>query len=274
MSPLKSLSTRPSHDTSPCSSRAFATAAATPGPTRDLTQLVRLLLSRHEIIRRAETLRYAENIVDAYLALGDLDAARGLVGEGISKSKPYEIVDALVLAGRVEDARHLFDEVEPLASAPTYQMRYDELAPWAERVHQFRQPDQIAAALARLIKPLRDNEYGRREADELGRSLRFDIGRAAISDSPDTDIDEVMKRLEIAPEDRPYLCLSAASAAWRKNEPGVRCCAPQGGRRHARSGQDLSRVAPQGSDPRFSAGRYRSLEAPLRGTHAAVNGGY
>jgi hypothetical protein len=186
--------------------------------TLDTGQLIRLLLSRHEIGMRAEALRYSSNLVDAYLTFGDLDTARALIDEGITTEKAFDILDAFTEAGRIDDARRLFDELEPLAEAGTNYASYNDLEPWARRAFRFRQADQLRAELKRLEQPRGANEWHKQEAKDLVDRLRFDISISTVDETPAADIDTVAKELELPDRYASYLKLRAALSAFRDND--------------------------------------------------------
>ncbi len=122
---------------------------------RDVAGLVGLFFSRHEIDRRAEVLVNAASIVDAHLALEDTGSAIAALRENRTSTKRYEIVDALVNAGHIDDARREFDKTEPLGKLFGTDVvaagdAAEELFAWARRVHRFRDPDQILLAIGRL----------------------------------------------------------------------------------------------------------------------------
>jgi hypothetical protein len=132
---------------------AFEAVAA----TKAAKPLVELILARHEIEMRTEALG-VDRLVDAYISLGELDRAVGLVntpGVHLSAGKAYEVVEALLAEDRVEDARRLFEEHEPLSKllgAETIDRYADQnaLMEWAERVALFRAPADILTSIGRL----------------------------------------------------------------------------------------------------------------------------
>jgi hypothetical protein len=180
----------------------------------DLPSLVRLLLARHEISRRAEALYNAENIIGAYIALGDLDVAQSFVGEYAASARAYEVVDALVTRGRIEEARRLFERVEPLSRSTDYSIQEDNLREWAGRVHLFREADQICRIIPNLTRPRTDNSFENERLDRLRWDLKFEVARAAITAAPDADIALILEKLDLGLDASRYLQLEAASAAY------------------------------------------------------------
>jgi len=181
---------------------------------RDAVTIFRLLLARDEIQRRATALGYAPRVVDALLAIGDLDHAQAHAEA--NEGGGYKVVDALLNAGLIERARALFDQIEPLArllggSTNDYQEE-GKLTEWAKRVFQFREPDQISEALDRISKSDRAR-HGSQGDSSIGESLRFAIARAALAAQPSGDIDEVMRQLKIDDSAIPYFCIEKAARA-------------------------------------------------------------
>jgi hypothetical protein len=189
---------------------------------RDHVGLVGLLLSRHEIDRRSDALGNCGAIVDAYLALGDLDAALASLEDGGPATKPYEVIDALIRSGRIEDARREFEMIEPigklLGTEPIGVVQHDnELFTWAGRVHHFREPDQILEAIERLTDDDRENPFRKREIKSLRASLRSSVALAVVTTDPRADVDQVMRDLKVEETARPYLL---SSAAWSAHHEG------------------------------------------------------
>lgn len=197
-------------------------AAKSAGNSEDI---FRLLISRDEVERRSGVLEGAGSLVDAYLALGDLDAAMALIERGSEGGKAYELVDALLAAGEIQAARDLFDSVEPVAKllgAEFIQsLGRDGLSDWASRVFHFREPDQILDAIERLsIRSFHDGEdKGQDEA--FHARLRFEVARAAVLERPAVDIGQLVTSLKVREADVPYLQLEAEIAAHNAGMPEI-----------------------------------------------------
>ena len=119
----------------------------------DQTKLVDLILSRHELNRREGAL-FQHELVDAYIELGDLDAASGLV-QGQDRQfrneeiKAFDVVDALIANGETIAARNLFEANEPVAkilgTEPIDTFQQDqEMLSWARRALIFRSPARFS----------------------------------------------------------------------------------------------------------------------------------
>ncbi len=192
---------------------AFAAAKE----TGDATLVFRLLLASDEISRRATVLKYAAGLVDAMLAIGDIDGAQAFAeahgGGG------YKVIDALLRAGDVDRARTLFDRIEPLGqllAGRSNDLNYqeDELREWAERVFHFREADQIDEAIQRLSAPETSAGWAGDNVASLGESLRFEVARAAMGACPDYDPSVVAHQLKVDDAYLPYLFIEAGLRAY------------------------------------------------------------
>lgn len=181
--------------------------------TGDATALFRLLLARDEIERRATALSYAQNVVDAMLALGDLEAAE-TYAESTGRDQ-YKIVDALLHDGQVDRARVLFDRLDPLYTlsfASADQTNESQWNEWARRVHHFRESDQIEEALSWVRQQSRSRRVGE-EATSLAETLRFEIGLAVARSSSPSEIDSALQALNVIQGEMPYFLIEAAGHA-------------------------------------------------------------
>jgi tetratricopeptide (TPR) repeat protein len=190
---------------------------------RDHVGLVGLLLSRHEIDRRADVLGNCGAIADAHLALGDLGAALAVLEEGGAAIKHYEVIDALLRSGRMEDARREFEMIEPLGkllgTEPVAFVRHEnELFAWAGRVHHFREPDQILEAIERLTDDDRGNPFRESEIRSLRANLRHSVALAVVTTNPRADLDQVVRDLKIDDAVQPYLLSGAAWSAYHEGD--------------------------------------------------------
>lgn len=182
----------------------------------DATDVFRLLLARDEIDRRSTALGYAPGVVDALLAIGDIDAAQAYAQA--NGSGGYKIVDALLKVGEVDRARDLFDRIEPLAQLVGNKTNdrdfQDDLHQWAERVFFFRGSDQINDAIEHLSEP----GEGRTSHDDvsLSASLRFAAARAAMVEQPTSDPYAVARQLKVDDAYLPYLLIGAGLRAHQQ----------------------------------------------------------
>ena len=115
------------------------------------------MLAQDEVQRRDAVMESATTLIDAYLALGDIDAARGVLDDSFEEGKQWLVVDALLKDGRVDDARRLFEEHRPFqGSDDQFQMGIvgefeDRLEAWSRRAILFLDAEQIKAELAQVV---------------------------------------------------------------------------------------------------------------------------
>lgn len=171
---------------------AFASARQCYDPLK----VFQLLLIQDEMDRRWSAYEYASAIVEALLAVGDLDGAVAFVDH--FPDQGYDVVDALLEVGDIPGARALFDQLEPLQQLQTamskgYSSDASELFEWAQRAVHFRDRDQIFRAIDRLTKVDREqgSDVGEEDADQLAQELRSEVAKAVIMGQEDADIAEV-----------------------------------------------------------------------------------
>lgn len=194
---------------------------------RDAPKLVQLLLSRHEIEMRSGALG-VDKLIDAYISIGSLDAAIGLLANGdahLSSDKAYDVVDALLASGRTAEARALFEAHQPLekllGSKPLDGTTSDhDLYDWAERALVFYAPDVLLTSIDRLTYDQR-RDFGHFDIDQFRDNLRFVAARSTVRANPNTDIDALIASLKVHPDARPQLVLTAAITALDDNLPEV-----------------------------------------------------
>lgn len=178
----------------------------------DTSAVFRLLLARDEIVRRSSAIEYAPAIVDALLALGDVDGVRTMAEGQIGDH--YKAIDALLAADEIESAKALFNEIDPFAQDSQSSPSHSELADWAQRVFHFRDLEQIEMCLAKLTAT--DDEYGP-DIDDIA-SLRCNIARSAMLADPDSDPSLVAKQLGVNDTELPYLLIDAGLRAYERRE--------------------------------------------------------
>ncbi|MGJ5049575.1 ATP-binding protein [Bradyrhizobium oligotrophicum] len=187
--------------------------------TRNAEKLFELILVRHEIETRSSSIA-VDALLDAYIAIGDLEKARGLVdAANLTIAAPFGLVDAYLAAGRIDDARDLFEELEPTnklygAEAIDSFRLDDDLQEWAERALVFRKPHQVIAALERLRLPDRP-AMGERSLDEIRNHLKF-IAACNASDGGSLDsfrstLDSLLVPTAMEPALRIYAAEQAAA---------------------------------------------------------------
>ncbi|MEG3146747.1 ATP-binding protein [Sphingomonas sp. RT2P30] len=188
------------------------------------TDIFRLLLTRDEIDRRAMALGYAQGVVSAMLAVGDIDGAQAFA-ESHGKDG-YEVVDALLQAGHVERARELFDRIEPLVQLLGGKAEDDvrellnELHEWAGRVSYFRDGAQIGEAVDRLalLKPDWPEE---RHEGSYAQDLRLMIAQAVMTRRPTSELSAVATLLKVDSGDIPTLMVAACLSDAADRDPAL-----------------------------------------------------
>jgi hypothetical protein len=157
--------------------------------------------------------------------LGDLRAALGLLNsEGITLAvgKGYTLVDAFLDAGDPQEARKLFDDLEPIdkllgSVPPNLHQDGDELEEWAERALVFREPSHVLASLARLRHI--EDDFGRGVDIESYRTrLKLHAARGELMRSAALAPESVARKLEIGPKYSGYLLYVAAESAFRADD--------------------------------------------------------
>lgn len=191
----------------------------------DPVKLFDLMLAHDEIGRRSTIVESAGSVLDAQLAIGDLDAAHGTLQERYEEGKQWTVVDALLEAGRAERAREIFEDQNPFdfmtMRAPPYRgSNASEAFPWAQRAIVFLDDEQIERRLSSSLAAMAlDDEYGTAsdvddptddEASDAAAAIRFQIARACIQADPTLDVDAIQTRWDVSPDRPPMLQLEAA----------------------------------------------------------------
>ncbi|WP_087647677.1 hypothetical protein [Caballeronia choica] len=180
----------------------------------DPADVFRLLLAQDEIGRRADALEYAPGVVDAMLAIGDIDCAQAFAEA--NGCGGYKIVDALLRAGDVDRARAWFDRIEPLErlwgnQSNGIHSQETELREWAQRVFHFREVDQINDAIERLSNPAQARTPSHDGVQ--GDSLRLAVACAAARAQPAVDLHALASQLKVRETEMPYLLIEAGLRA-------------------------------------------------------------
>ena len=198
---------------------AFAAA----GRVGNATDLFRLLLVRDEIERRSRAMEYAPSLVAAYLAIGDLGAARTYAE--VHNTGGFEIVDALLAKGDIEGARRLFDRIEPTTTpsgkqAHSPDAHQDQVEAWAARVHHFRDTDQIHEAIDRFAAEAKIDSWREFSRDDFAANLRWTVAHSAISiASADADAVAIARALAVEEIHIADLLVAAGDRALALGEP-------------------------------------------------------
>lgn len=192
---------------------AFAACAE----TRNAEKLFELILVRHEIETRSSSIA-VDALLDAYIAIGDLERAKALVDAvNLTVPAPFRLVDAYLAGGRIDDARALFEELEPankLYGAETVDdfRLDDDLLEWAERALVFREPRHLLAALDRLR--LREAvAIGEPSLDEIRDRLRFIAACHASENGSVASFQSTIESLLVPESMQSALRLNAAEQA-------------------------------------------------------------
>lgn len=179
-----------------------------------------LILASHELNMRAEAL--GDDVLSAYIWLGDLRAARGILraaDANLTPGKGFELVEALLANGEVEEARELFEALEPinkLLGSEEIQMRLDGdgLEQWAEQALAFREPKQILASLNRLRAP--HNPFGTEEDFAMRKAtMKVFAARGQLNRNPDLSPLDLISSLEIGKLDESIVFYLAAKSAYQ-----------------------------------------------------------
>ncbi|MBM5570725.1 MULTISPECIES: hypothetical protein [Deefgea] len=193
--------------------------------TLDATTFARLLLCRDELGRRESTLEYADQLLLAMLAVGDINAATSFVQD--FPSQGYEVVDALLARGDFERAKELFERLEPLSQLHTSKFQnhgndynIEEFKKWAKRVIHFRDTEQIQAAIDLLAtEGLRQPEKVDQETvAALRQHLRMEAAEATLLQKVGADPQKLCCDLGVTDEDKPYAMIQAGIMANRQGD--------------------------------------------------------
>ncbi|MBL8559445.1 MAG: ATP-binding protein [Hyphomonadaceae bacterium] len=187
---------------------------------RDATLLLRMVLTRQELTRRVWA--FDDDVIDALIASGQIDTAKGVITHDLgvlSKDKRFDLVDALMDAGRTAEAKDVFHRAEPLdallGSKPIERHSNDDaLTAWAERALIFYEPEQFNRAIDRLYK--RSDPHYDWDLDAYKRHLRHLAARGQLNRDPSITIDDLAQSISLnRPRDRALLLYFAASAAFQ-----------------------------------------------------------
>ena len=189
--------------------------------------LFQILLIFDEMNRRWSAYEEVPEIIDALLAVDDLDGAVALV-EQVS-SNGYSVVDALIASGQRGRARAIFDDLDPIQDLLREHrngspMRFEEMRDWARRAIHFRAPDQILKAIDRLVPAARAAHEEHEEEEEMARasSLRREAVLATVDTQVGPDIETVCGQFRLTMTDRAPVFLRAGIDAFeRGNAPSA-----------------------------------------------------
>ncbi|HTD29887.1 MAG TPA: hypothetical protein VK660_10915, partial [Xanthomonadaceae bacterium] len=191
---------------------------------QDATIAFRLVLAMDETDRRMTSFDQACDVLDALIALGDLDAAEGCLAE--AGERAYWLVDAWLQAGRPDRAQSLFERIEPLHDLARNShhshatLSHDrEMVAWAQSAVHFRDADQIVAAVDRIVDAMRSaSSAGFNDPHDFGYELREAAACAVGQLDPLCDIEALMVSYRLEQQSAGILMLVAASAAIHAGE--------------------------------------------------------
>jgi hypothetical protein len=186
--------------------------------------VLELILASHELSMRIEALR--DDVFDAFIYSGDFGAAKAILraaNENLTAGKGFELVEALLASGEIDEAREEFEALEPIdkllgSQEIRFQIEKDGLEQWAEQALAFREPKQILASLDRLRAS--QNPFGT-EADleNYKATLKVFAARGHLKRNPEFSLADLVSLLEIGKSDEIIvLYLGAMSAYGAENE--------------------------------------------------------
>lgn len=188
----------------------------------DTVKLFDLMLADDEIDRRATIMESATSLVDAYISVGDLDAASAALEDEHEDGKQWLVIDALLEAREVDQARLLFDRASPYRSNLGKREvlstdRNGRSLAWAERAVLFLDESQLDQEVSESL----DDDEGngdKAEADpDATDEAKFRIARAIIR-TGGRDIARVAHRWNVATNSIPILLLEGAEVAVKNGE--------------------------------------------------------
>ena len=161
-----------------------------------------LILVSHELTMRTEAL--CDDVFSTLIYLGKVPAAQAVLAAAkglLTVGKGFELVEALLANGELQEARELFDSLEPidkLLGSEQLRMRGDGdgLEGWAEQALAFREPKQVLTALTRLRAS--DVQIG--EKTDLGMlkaQLKLFAAGGQLRRNPGLSLNELSASLEI-----------------------------------------------------------------------------
>lgn len=234
--------------------------------------MVDLILSQHEIVMRSSM--FGDELFDAYLAIGDLDAARHLLeahGTSLTDSKGYELIDALLSADRVDDARNVFQEIEPLdklLGAVSVNLGWGDskLTEWAERALAFRSPAEFMASIERL--QIEEHRLAARDADDGRHYLQIRGLFGQLRRRPDLDPPELAVGLDLLTGNDPRFWYFSAQEAFLAKRPELAsrrlACALEDTASMARKARiDAAVLAVRVDSPELAAKFIAGVDPPL-----------
>lgn len=192
------------------------------GELRQPDLVLEILLARHELNRRCEA--YGDEIVDAWIELGEFETARSLVQSdamNLSNSKGWEIVDAYLDTSDGQKARELFQALEPideLLGSERLKLREKEASvpEWAARALAFRTPEQFLTTIERLQKP--HDPFEKFDSKQFKIHLKLEAARGQLDRDFDRNISQLVKSLRLPTGATAAVHYFAAMSAYRSGD--------------------------------------------------------
>jgi hypothetical protein len=162
-----------------------------------------LILSSHELSMRTEAL--GDDLFSTLVYLGKHGKALAVLNAGkgvLTVGKGFELVEAFLANGELEEARELFEALEPidvlLGSEQIEVRRVNRagLEGWAELALAFREPGQLLASLKRLRVPDHEKEEKAHLQNYL-IELKLLAARGQLRRNPDLSLVDLIESLQI-----------------------------------------------------------------------------
>jgi hypothetical protein len=188
----------------------------------DSVKLFDLMIAGDEVERRATVMEGATSLIDAYLAAGDVEAARAALSDAHEEGKQWLVIDALLETGEIEPARQLFEGENPfraLSDNAIWDSGAEAALAWAERAVLFLDDAQLDRYVSESLGDGTANhgKLGQSRADLLG-TVKFQIARA-LARADHENLARVSERWSVNAEDFPVLLLEGAEAALAASKP-------------------------------------------------------
>jgi len=196
-------------------------------------KLFDLMLANDEVVRRATIMEGATSLVDAYLAVGSIDAARAALVDSPEEGKQWLVMDALLEAGEIEQARQLFEAQSPFRAESQDDHSGAQVDPqmafqWAEHAILFLDEEQLERYVSEAVSTQSISADQIQKQEDNVRAIKFQIGRALVRANSEVDIQSVAQRWDAQADSYLILLLEAAESAFdRGAQERTRCLLTQ-----------------------------------------------
>jgi hypothetical protein len=168
---------------------------------KSITAVLSLIFAGHELGMRMEVI--GDDLIDAYIALGFFDRARGLVDDkpfSMTTGKGFDLVETLLEVGDLVNAKDLFNSLEPLdvllGAKEIFESRTrTELKKWAEQALAFRTVDEFITSLKRMR--VSDRSPHTEDLPAQQAHLKLLAARGQLMRNPEISPDELVASLEL-----------------------------------------------------------------------------